>query len=72
MCATADLSLQPSRLILVLINGAVCCASQGKSRAVFSSTEACVYLPTTDGPPGAPGSFAPTLPYVLSVLHLNQ
>lgn len=63
---------EPSRLILVLINGPVCCASQGKSRAVFPLTEAPVYLPTTDGPPGAPGSFAPTLPYALSILHLNQ
>lgn len=63
---------EPSRLILVLINGAVCGDSQGKSRAVFPFTEAQVYLPTTDGPPGAPGSFAPPVPYALSILHLNQ
>ncbi len=45
---------------------------QGKSGAVFPFTEAPIYLPTTDGPPGAPGSFAPPLPYALSILHLNQ
>lgn len=61
----------PSRPILVLINEAVGSDSLGKSRAVFPFTEAAhVYLPTTDGPPGAPrgpqGSFA------LGILRLNQ
>lgn len=45
----------------------------GREGLFFSPfTEAPVYLPTTDGPPGAPGSFAPPLPYALSILHLNQ
>lgn len=61
----------PSRPILVLINEAVSSDSLGKRRAVFPFTEAAhVYLPTTDGPPGAPrgpqGSFA------LGILRLNQ
>lgn len=61
----------PSRPILVLINEAVGSDSLGKRRAVFPFTEAAhVYLPTTDGPPGAPrgpqGSFA------LGILRLNQ
>lgn len=47
----------PSRSILVLINEAVGSDSLGKSRAVFSFTGAAhVYLPTTDGPPGALGA----------------
>lgn len=46
----------PSRPILALINEAVGSDSLGKSRAVFPFTEAAhVYLPTTDGPPGARG-----------------
>lgn len=44
---------------------------RGKSCTIFPFTEAPVYLPTTDGPPGAPGSFAPLLPYAL-ILRINQ
>ena len=50
--AAADLSLRPSRLILLLINGAVCRASQGKSGAPLPFTEPPFICPQQMGPLG--------------------